>query len=447
MPVFVDKNDLDVSAASESSVAELDRFGTALLAFSDDVDCIIALADADPDCALAQAYAAQFYASGETRESLQQSRSYMTRAKALSAGALPREQAIIRAAEHWCRTERNAAANILEQVLDDHPNDIVTAKWAQALHFDTGNPAGILRAPLKVKDACRHDAHLQGMLAFGYEECHLLDEAERAVEKALSIQRKEPWAHHAMAHVNEARNRVDDGIRFMMDVSDTWTGLTSFMTTHNWWHVCLFLIDLNRADEALDYFDSVVWATNQDCVQDQINAISLLYRLERTGVDVGERWQDIAEKILKNTKSQVSVFLDFQFLYALARADHRETIPMMERMIERAETASEDERAAWLDVAVPAAPGIVALARRDHKTAVHQIGLARPFLQCIGGSHAQRELVSLFFIDALRGAGEWSRVQQILSIRHRARPRASWIKSQLNEAYHNLGLGEELSLR
>lgn len=442
MPVFTDKNHLKVTASSETSVRELERFGDALLGFSTDADCILELADNDPDCPIAQAYAAQFYASADTREGIKGAQKYMKRALELQKFAQPREQAIIQTAQHWCNTERRSGAKVMDQVLEDHPSDIISSKWAQALHFDTGNAPGILRAPLMVADANKDNAYLHGMLAFGYEECHLLNDAERSVHNAMNIQRNEPWAHHAMAHINEGRNTLDKGIDFMMGVSDTWQGLSSFMTTHNWWHVCLFLIDLNRADEALAYFDDVVWAYNQSCVQDQINAVSLLYRLERVGVDVGDRWNKVAVKIASNCHDQVSVFLDFHYLYALARADHPETTAMMERMIERENTVSADERVAWQNVAIPAAPGIVALAKGDYKTAVHQLGLARPFLQSMGGSHAQRDLVALFNIDALRGAHEWERVQQVLSQRYRARPQVSWIRNQLSDAYDKLGLAQ-----
>jgi hypothetical protein len=440
MPQFIGQHDLPVTASGEASVRVLDQFGDALLGFSTKADCIVGLADSDPDCPLAQAYAAQFFASGETNIGMARAQPYLNRARMLAPSATMRERAIIEAAGHWCATERRRAAHILETVLDDHPTDIVTAKWAQALHFDTGNAAGILRAPLKVAGACDGNAYVHGMLAFGYEECHILDSAERAVHRAVALRRDEPWAHHAMAHICEARNQMDRGLSFLVEVSDTWTGLTSFMTTHNWWHVCLFLVDLDRADEALAQFDRIVWAMDQTNVQDQINAISLLYRLERTGIDVGDRWSGIARCVVPNAHSQVSVFLDFQFLYALARADHPEATDMMQRMILRAQTATEDECIAWEKVAVPAAPGIVALARGDYPAAIRQISQARPWLQCIGGSHAQRELFSLFYIDALRGAGEWEKVQLILAQRHRARPRTSWIREQLREAYQHLGL-------
>jgi hypothetical protein len=446
MPVFRDENDLEVTAASSATVRALDRFGQALLGFSAKVDTIVAVADADPECPTAQCFAAQYHASAETADGMATARTYLARAESLTKLASPREKAMIKAAEHWCRNERSTAARVLEAVLDDHPADVVNAKWAQALHYDTGNAAGILRAPLKVAMRCDGNAYVHGMLAFGFEECHLIDQAEQSVKRAISLKRAEPWAHHAMAHINEARHTLEDGIGFMLEMSDTWTGLTSFMSTHNWWHICLFLIDLGRIDEVLEHFDKQVWARNHGCVQDQINAISLLYRLERIGVDVGDRWASVAKAAVENAGSQISVFLDFQFLYALARAGLPEAEPMAERITQRAETANPDERIAWRDVAAPIAPGILALAKRDFPMAVRQIAKARPSLQSIGGSHAQRELVALFYIDALRGAGEWSKVQQILSQRRRARPKTSWIKAQLSEAYSNLGLAQVIAL-
>lgn len=442
MPGFIDRNDLRVTASSAETVRRLDLFGHQLLAFSADAGSVIALADDDPECPLAQAYAAQIYASCDTTDLRAAARPYLARAQALAGAgaATAREQAVIHAAGLYCDMRRREGARVLEQVLDDAPADIISAKWAQAMHFDTGNAAGLLRAPLKAAAAQDGNAYLHGMLAFGYEECHMLDAAEHAVMRALALRRAEPWAHHAMAHVHEGRNSLDGGLAFMMEVSDTWQGLSSFMVTHNWWHVCLFLIDLDRGDEALALHDRQVWAHDRTSVQDQINAISLLYRLERTGLDVGDRWQTLAAAVLPNARAQVSLFLDMQFLYALARAGHPEADAMAGRIIARADTCAAEERPVWHDIGGALAPAILALARGDHGAAVPLFDRVRGRLAAIGGSHAQRDLVALFHIDALRGAGDWGRAQQALALRHLARPQGGWIARQLAEAHDRLSL-------
>ena len=59
------------------------------------------------------------------------------------------------------------------------------------------------------------------------------------------------------------------------------------MYTHNWWHLALFEIAAGEPDAALASFDARVWGVQPDYSQDQINAVSLLARLECAGVDVG----------------------------------------------------------------------------------------------------------------------------------------------------------------
>ena len=45
------------------------------------------------------------------------------------------------------------------------------------------------------------------MLAFAYEQCHLLEEAEATARYALQLLPSEPWAQHALAHVLLTRGR------------------------------------------------------------------------------------------------------------------------------------------------------------------------------------------------------------------------------------------------
>ena len=120
------------------------------------------------------------------------------------------------------------------------------------------------------------------------------------------------------------QGRIEEGHAFMEDVSATWTGLNSFMVTHNWWHQALFALEMERHEEVLDLYDQQVWGVAKDYSQDQINAISLLARLELAGVDVGNRWQDLGNYLASRVQDQVLPFLDMQYLYGLARAQRAE---------------------------------------------------------------------------------------------------------------------------
>lgn len=100
------------------------------------------------------------------------------------------------------------------------------------------------------------------------------------------------WSHHAFAHVCEMNGRLEEGgpniravlnlagIRFMDKRSDTWSSLCSFMYSHNWWHSALFHLELEDYNRAFSIFDDRLWKDAKDCCQDQIGAVSLLWRLE-----------------------------------------------------------------------------------------------------------------------------------------------------------------------
>ena len=90
----------------------------------------------------------------------------------------------------------------------------------------------------------------------------------------------------------------DEGRAFLDEMKDTWTGLNSFMLTHNWWHLSLVMIEQGEGERVLDHYASHIWGVWKEYSQDQIGAVSLLARLELAGVAVGDRWQDLADHLV-----------------------------------------------------------------------------------------------------------------------------------------------------
>ena len=274
------------------------------------------------------------------------------------------------------------------------------------------------------------------------------------------MNRKEPWAHHALAHVMLTQGRLTEGLQFMQHSSDTWTGLNSFMVTHNWWHWALFAIDLGMDDAVLRVYDQRVWGVVKAYSQDQIGAVSLLARLELAGVDIGDRWQDLADYLTTRTHDQVLPFLDLQYLYGLARAGRPEADLLMANIEvfctvapcsapdaigsarQVAFTITADGAAAdvWQHVCVPAGRGLLAHARGDYVAAVEMLGSALPRLMEIGGSHAQRDLFEQIYLDALIRSGRWSAAQQAVQQRLRGQPESIRLRRQAKRVYVALGL-------
>ena len=398
-----------------------------------------AATDASP---LVQACAAAVHMFAESREAPANARPFIDCALAGAGRCTPREQRFIQAVAAWVNGDTPRAIALHDEQARQHPRDLASLKLGQYHLFNAGNSPGMLRMALDALPQAADVPYLHGMLAFGWEQCHLLEQAEAAARKAIAMRRKEPWAHHALAHVMLTQGRIREGHAFLTDVSPTWTGLNSFMVTHNWWHQALFALELDQHKEVLDLYDRQVWGVAKDYTQDQINAVSLLARLELAGVDVGDRWQDLGNYLAARTGDQVLPFLDMQYLYGLARAGRNGEADALMRNIEaHAARAPAHARAAWHRVALPASRGLLAHARGDYALAVDELGQALPRLNEIGGSHAQRDLFAQAYLDALIRSGQLTGAQHLLGQQARGQPESARLKRQTAQLYAALGLG------
>ena len=389
--------------------------------------------DASP---IVQACAAAVHMFAENREAPANATPFLERALAGERRCTARERRFIHAVQAWVEGDIPRAIALHEEQAREFPRDLPSLKLAHYHLFNRGDSPGMLRLALTALPAAGDVPYLHGMLAFAWEQCHLLEQAEAAARRAITMRRKEPWAHHALAHVMLTQGRIQEGHAFLQEVSDTWTGLNSFMVTHNWWHQALFALELDRHEEVLALYDGQVWAVAKEYSQDQINAISLLARLELAGCDVEGRWQDLGDYLAVRLQDQVLPFLDMQYLYGLARAGRAEAQTLMRNIEQHAAQAGE----VWQRVCVPASRGLLAHAQGDHERAVDQLGQALPRLTEIGGSHAQRDLFAQVHLDALVRSGKLAGAQHLLAQQLRTQPESARLKRQATAVYTALGL-------
>jgi hypothetical protein len=404
------------------------------------VDVLAAAQDESP---IVQAYCATLHLFAESRDAASNARPFLERAQAGAARTSSREQRYIAAVAAWAEGDIARAIALHQEQAREHPRDLASLKLGQYHCFNTGDCPGMLRLAMAALPAAADVPHLHGMAAFGYEQCHLMREAEASARRAIAMERKEPWAHHALGHVMLTEGRLAEGLAFMQEVSGTWVGLNSFMVTHNWWHVALFLIDLGRDDEALAVYDRQVWGVVKDYSQDQIGAVSLLARFELAGIDVGERWQDPASYLAQRLDDHVLPFLDLQYLYGLARAGRPEAEALLRNIEAYAPHAPASTRAAWQRVCVPAAHGLLAHVCGDSGATIESLGQALPRLMEIGGSHAQRDLFEQVYLDALVRSGTEAALagaQGILQQQVNRQPESLRLRRQADAVYTALGL-------
>ncbi|MBO9648338.1 MAG: tetratricopeptide repeat protein [Variovorax sp.] len=404
------------------------------------VDVLAAAHDPSP---IVQAYCATLHLFAESGDAVTNARPFIERAQAASGRATSREQRYIAAIAAWADGDIARAIALHEEQAREHPRDLASLKLGQYHCFNVGDCPGMLRLALRALPHAGDVPYLHGMAAFGHEQCHRMREAEACARRAIALVRKEPWAHHALAHVMLTEGRLSEGLEFMQSVGDTWVGLNSFMVTHNWWHVALFLIDLGRDADALAIYDEHVWGVVKEYSQDQIGAVSLLARVELAGIDVGDRWQDVGRYLVQRLDDHVLPFLDLQYLYGLARAGRPEADVLLEHIERFAPHAPPSTRNAWQRVCVPAARGLLAHARGDWGTAIEALGEALPRLVEIGGSHAQRDLFEQVYLDALvrKGTGtSLAGAQGILQQQVNRQPESRRLQRQAAAVYARLGL-------
>lgn len=391
--------------------------------------------------AIVQAYCAALHMFAESGDASAQARPFLARAQEGAAHATPREQRFVAAVAAWVEGDVRRAIQLHEEQVREFPRDLASLKLGQYHLFNRGDSPGMLRMGLKALPASGDVPYLHGMLAFAWEQCHFLEQAEEAARRAIGMRRKEPWAHHALAHVMLTQGRLAEGHAFMQEMSPTWTGLNSFMVTHNWWHQALFALDLDRAGEVLEIFDRHVWAEVKEYSQDQVNAVSLLARAELAGIDVGGRWNEVASYLAQRGHDHVLPFLDLQYLYGLARAGRLDAARGWMASLERhALGRTGADAVMWRRVCVPAARGLLAHATQDWKTAVEALGHAMPRMVEVGGSHAQRDLFAQIHLDAMVRSGHLAGAQNLLQPQVRAQPESKRLKRQAAKLYASLGL-------
>ncbi len=432
--------DNPISGAAEASRAAIDDFVGGLLAYETRAERVLGAADQNPDCCLVNVYAGFLWMLLEAPEAAQRAAKYLSAAERASGNATVRERLNLALLRAWVDDDLATALGIADRISDDFPHDLAVVKLHQYLEFNRGNAPEMLRIALKVMERNSHVAHMHGMAAFAYEQCHFLDEAEAAAEAALVLLPKEPWAQHALAHVDLTRGAVEEGIASLESFEATWTGLNSFMSTHLWWHLAIFYLAQGRDARVLDLYDHHCWGVVKSYSQDQIGAVSLLARLELAGIDVGERWRELGGYLAARAADTVQPFLTLQYLYGLARAGRSEAGVLLEAVRRRSSDAPFYSRAVWQEVALPACEGLYAHARGDYETTWRALGAAVPRLAEIGGSHAQRGLFEQILLDAALKSGRLIAAQRALeqqrSVYHDDVP----VNSALAEVYAKMGL-------
>ena len=226
-------------------------------------------------------------------------------------------------------------------------------------------------------------------------------------------------------------DRQADGLAWIDRLRPHWTKAHNFQN-HIWWHEALMMLAQGRTDDVLAQYDAHVFDPESDEYLDLTNTVSLLQRLEIWGVDVGDRWRPLADKVRDRTEEHILTFIDLHFALALAAVGDAKVNEMREFTSAYEGSEKDSNLPIQKALGLPMMDVLIAYREGRHGDAVAAMLPIRYDLWMMGGSHAQRDLFALVLIDAARKAGEDSLYKSLIAERRAAAPDDAWVKSAFN---------------
>jgi len=417
-------------AVSGATAASLDLFETALHELrcyvDDPVSTVQRALDASPEMPMAHVLHAYLFLLGTEPEGRAVARDSHRAAQALPADA--RERAHIEAVGLMADGRWRAAGRVLEDLSIEYPRDALALQAGHLADFYVGDSRMLhdrIARALPHWSASMPGYHaVLSMQAFGLEETGRYARAEKMGRQAVELQPRDGWGQHAVAHVMEMQHRRREGIAWMRSNAADWSE-GSFFAVHNWWHTALFHLGLDEVDEVLALFDGPIAGGQSVLALDLIDASAMLWRLQLRGIDVGTRWEPVADRWAPMARAGNYAFNDMHAMMAFAMAGRSADAHALLETQAAAAEADDDNADFMLEVGHAATRAVKAYADGDFAATVQLLRPIRNKAHRFGGSHAQRDLLDQTLIDAARRDGQAALAQALLAERESAQAQAA----------------------
>lgn len=422
-------------AVSTRNDIALVQFEVALAQFHSYRGDIIATLDsalvADEEFILAHLFKAIALVTTSEGRYLAAARAAVARATALGGRANAREQALVAAAQQLVDGQWHAASRSFDAILREWPRDALAIQTAHLMDFFRGDAVNLRNRISRVLPAWSTSlpgySYVLGMHAFGLEECNQYPEAEATARRALELEPMDGWAVHAVTHVMEMQGRIDEGIGWLTTQEANWATPDNAFATHNWWHLALFHMDRGDFETALELFDQKLDGPQADMLLVLVDCSALLWRLWLEDVDVGDRFERVADRWQSKADEERGVYAFNDVHAMMSFAGTQRSAAAAQLLADMRATAASGigvNQAMTRDIGLPIAEGLLSLAQGRPALAVDRIELVRDSANGFGGSHAQRDLLTLTLIEAAIRSGDWTRARHYLAERQVHKPTA-----------------------
>ncbi|MGE0740977.1 MAG: tetratricopeptide repeat protein [Hyphomonadaceae bacterium] len=341
-----------------------------------------------------------------------------------------RERRHLQAAQDWVEGRYAEGTARLARIAQENPRDLLALQYAHVGCFFLGLQSELRDWPLQALRAFQAGedgySYVLGMAAFGLEECGDYVRADAYGREAVTIDPRDGWAVHAVAHVNEMRGDLERGVPWLANNAQHWAPESGF-AYHNWWHLGLLYLDQGDTGKVLKLFDEKVRPDpNAQVVLEWIDASAMLWRLHLEGVDVGDRFEHLAACWQRAGEDAIYAFNDLHaimaFLGAGRGADAERTLSAMRGAVAR----GGDNAYMTRKVGLPLAEAFVAFEAGRYGECIDKIAGVRGIAQRFGGSHAQRDVLTLTALHAALRGGFAATAEAFAAERLAHKPHSPW---------------------
>lgn len=447
--VKLDKWGYQVKTSSDECISAINDFYYQVLTYGRKRSIILEAPIHDASCVLGNVLAA--YSSSFTHHS--EALCYLQSAKSHYDEATDYEKAVFDAVSCLISEDRDddVAVELHFKLLRDFPRDLSSLKRAQILCFYMGQPSPFLELVQQVLPENEEEAYIHGMLSFPLLELGRMEDAERAARKAIEINKQDVFAQHCLCHVLQYECRFAEAVQFMEECSPSWSSCSSFLYTHNWWHVALcYLEGHSPILKVLDVYDHYIMGEldKPDATRTEVylNALGLLLRLHIRGeLSLFEdHLKNLAELLTDKGIWHIEWHFDLLILWALTSTDK---LPAAQELLEGLKlrvSNMNDKKQKQMQRGLVLAEALYEYGRGNDEHALQLLG--SDFDACtyktIGASDEQLDVFNEVWYSLLLNTGKAEKVIKVIEKRLETRDGVPFLWRLLEKGYLMMGSDE-----
>ena len=319
-----------------------------------------------------------------------------------------------------------------EKILIEQPRDVLALRLAHSYYFILGDQLNlrdsISRTLYAWDESVPNYGYVLGTYAFGLQETGDYLAGETAAKRAVELNPDDLYGAHAATHVHDMQTRYREGKEWIRVCENNWQDCNSFLN-HEWWHYTLFCVELEQYDECLAYLDSHVFVEGSEEFRDTSSVCSVLWRLDDLGIDVGDRWQSLADIAEQHIDDHILAYADVFTTLALT-AGGREVAA--QRMLASMRGVKIDDEVTTSriihEIGLPIAEALIAYRDGDYDRVIDLLMPIRYDTRRMGYSHVQRDIFALILIQAAVKSERYELARALLSERTALKPNStiSW---------------------